>query len=122
MEDDNVKQLKVKFKKPPGEGERPFLEIVNQYSSKDDCDHRAYYVEGRGFVNVTYKIREGETEIECGRCETRLDPMFVLRILAREETHWQQARERYIDEMKRLRERSRTKCENCGHMTRISRR
>jgi hypothetical protein len=48
--------------------------------------------------------------------------MFVLKILATEETQWSRARERYMDEMQRLRERSRTKCWHCGKMTEISRR
>jgi hypothetical protein len=120
-DDDNIKKLPVKFKKPPGD-EPPFLSIVNRWGDKDGCDHRSYYVEGRGFVNVTYQIREGETEIECGRCHTRVDPMFVLKIMASEETSWSLQRARYIDEMKRLRERSRTKCMKCGYLTEISHR
>ncbi len=47
--------------------------------------------------------------------------MFVLRRLASEETSWKRHREVYIDEMKRLKERSRTKCYHCGKMTEISR-
>lgn len=118
-DDDKVSRLPVRFKAPP-EGEPPFLKVVDRWGG-DGCDHRSYYVEGRGFVPVTYYLREGETEVECGCCHTRIDPMFVLRIMATEETQWSRARERYIDEMRRLHERSRTKCEHCGAMTRISR-
>lgn len=121
-DDDTIKKLPVKFKKPPSEGDPPFLTIVHRWGDKDSCDHRSYYVEGRGFVNVTYQIREGETEVECSRCHTRVDPMFVLKIMATEETTWSLQRARYIDEMKRLRERSRTKCMKCGYLTEISRR
>jgi hypothetical protein len=121
-DDDNVKRLPVTFKKPPAEDDPPFLTIVSKWGDKGGCDHRSYYVEGRGFVPVTYQIREGETEVECSRCQTRVDPMFVLRIMATEETLWSRQRQRYMDEMKRLRERSRTKCMRCGYMTEISRR
>lgn len=121
MSDDNVSRIPVRFKDPP-EGEPPFLKVVDRWGDRDGCDHRSYYVEGRGFVPVTYYLREGETEVECGRCHTRLDPMFVLRIMASEETQWSRSRANYIEEMQRLRERSRTKCWHCGKMTEISRR
>jgi hypothetical protein len=123
-DDDNVTRLKTKFKKQ--DGDHPFLKVVHYDGER--CNHRyrwdgdAMSSNGSRMVNATYLIREGETEIECGLCNTRLDPMFVLRIMASEENSWSNARARYIDEMKRLRERSRTKCMNCGKMTEISRR
>lgn len=46
--------------------------------------------------------------------------MFVLKMLMQAESRWNQTRESYQEEMKRLRERSRTKCQHCGQMTRIS--
>lgn len=118
MSDDNVKPIPVKFKAP--EIEPPMLTVVSRWGEKDACDHRDYFVDGQ-MRPVTYMIREGETEIECGRCHTRIDPMFVLRRLANEETQWKRHREIYIDEMKRLKERRRTKCGHCGKMTEISR-
>lgn len=121
-EDDKVKPIPVKFKAPPGE-EPPFLKIAD---NDRRCNHRYHWVGAGGLtgrmVNATYLVREGETEIECGICGTRLDPMFVLRIMAREENTWSNHRARYLDEMKRLKERSRTKCWHCGKMTEISRR
>ena len=72
-------------------------------------------------VNVTYAIRKGETEVECSNCATKLDPMWVLTQIAHKESHWNRSRERYQEEMQRLNERSRTKCQNCGHITKISR-
>lgn len=121
-DDDNVKPLPVKFKAPPTD-EPPFLKIVH-YGGP--CNHRYFWRDKGGLnsqmVNVTYLIREGETEVECSNCNTKLDPMWVLRLMATEENHWQRQRERYIDEMKRLRERSRTKCMKCGYLTEISRR
>jgi hypothetical protein len=121
MSDDNVSRIPVRFKTPP-EGEPPFLKVVDRWGDRDGCDHRSYYVEGRGYVPVTYYLRDGETEIECGRCHTRLDPMFVLRVMASEETSWSRSRKNYIEEMQRLRDRRRTKCQHCGKMTEISRR
>lgn len=119
MSDDNVEPIPVKFKTQ--EPDPPMLTVVSMWSSPEGaCDHRSYYVDGK-MKPVTYMLREGETEIECGHCHLRLDPMFVLRLLAHEETQWKRHREIYIDEMKRLKERRRTKCFHCGKMTEISR-
>lgn len=122
MSDDNkIKPLPVKFKAPPSDDE-PMLKIV-QFGG---CNHKWTFQDNGGLsgqmVNASYLIREGETEVECSLCNTKLDPMFVLRILAHEETKWHLGRTSYQAEMKRLRERERTKCDNCGKMTRISRR
>jgi hypothetical protein len=118
-DDDNIKKLPVRFKQPP-QADPPFLSVVTSWGDKK-CDHRSFYADGH-MRPVTYKIREGETEVECGNCGTRVDPMFVLRILANEENSWSRSRQGYIEEMKRLKERSRTKCVYCGKMTEISRR
>jgi hypothetical protein len=115
-DDDKIKPIPVKFKQPPG-ADPPFLVLVHHGGK---CNHRYQHVDGR-IITATYALREGETEIECGLCHTRLDPMFVLRIMAHEENSWSRARLNYIDEMKRLKERSRTKCCYCGKMTEISR-
>lgn len=121
MSDDNVKTLPVKFKAPPAV-DSPMLKVIEGYGS-DGCNHRYRWDDGLGrMVDATYYLREGETEVECGFCHTRLDPMFVLRLLAREETQWLRTRRAYIDEMKRLNERRRTRCNHCGRMTRISER
>ena len=113
----NVTPIPIKFKAPPCD-DAPMLKVV---SWDGKCNHR-YAMRDDRMVHASYQIREGETEVECSLCHTRLDPMFVLRILASEETQWHRARQRYIDEMKRLSERSRTKCWHCGQMTEISRR
>lgn len=116
MTDDNVTKLPIKFRKHPGDDE-PMLKVVHSFANS--CNHRSTYIDGKHH-HATYLIREGETEVECSLCGTRLDPMWVLRILATEETVWTKYRERYQEEMKRLNERSRTKCQHCGEMTRIS--
>lgn len=124
-DDDKVKPIGVRFKERPTEGD-PMLRIVEARYGSGACDHRHYFdgnplLGGARLREAQYLIREGETEVECGQCGTRLDPMFVLKILARQETQYDRSRERYQAEMKRLSERSRTKCQHCGKMTRISR-
>jgi hypothetical protein len=117
---DNVKKLNVRFKEPP-KPEEPMLREV----SFGGCNHQWFFTEnGDGSLSgtmhqVQYLIRQGETEVECGHCHARLDPMFVLKLLAREENKWNEARKRYLDEMKRLDAKSRTKCQHCERMTRI---
>lgn len=123
-DDEKIARLNIKFKSPPDDSE-PMLKVVG---GQEGCNHRYYYTSDGGAVlggtmrDVQYLIREGETEVECGHCHTKLDPMFVLKILAHEENKWGNSRSRYQDEMKRLGERRRTQCDHCGKMTRISRR
>jgi hypothetical protein len=113
---DKITKLPVRFKPAPGEEGRT-LKVVDTLFKRDECSH----IQGFG-TSITYLIREGETEVECSNCGTRLDPMFVLTQMAHAETDWLRTRQLHIEEMKRLSERKRTKCECCGKMTRISRR
>ncbi|SDV49254.1 hypothetical protein SAMN05216551_107187 [Chitinasiproducens palmae] len=69
-----------------------------------------------------FTVDESLEQVTCRTCGERLNPMWVLSQLCNSETRWRQSREQYQDEMKRLKERSRTKCEHCGKMTRISNR
>lgn len=116
---DNVTKLNVRFKNRDHDG--PMLKVVSTIGT-DKCNHRDYIVPGTYAIrNVQYLIRDGETEVECGNCGTRLDPMFVLRALAGNESRWMETAKKYQEEMQRLNERSRTKCRHCGKMTKISR-
>lgn len=68
-----------------------------------------------------------EVDVRAGKCTCRkcggeVSAMFVLEELMRDESRWMRHRQEFIDRMQRLRERSRTKCEHCGAMTRISER
>ncbi|MBO4120269.1 hypothetical protein J5T34_05885 [Cupriavidus gilardii] len=94
-----------KKKVPADEG--PYLREVHY---RPGCQHRA------GFT-----IDEKLDAVECTACGERLNPMWVLQQLARAETRWHNHAAQYQDEMKRLAERSRTKCEHCGQLTRIRR-
>ena len=117
MTDDtsNVTTLGVEWKSPPGDTES-MLQIVNG----GGCNH-IHQINGGKIVSATYRIRQGETEVECGLCGARVDPMFVLMQVAQKESRWQYSRKMYAQEMERLADRRATKCTHCGRMTRISR-
>lgn len=119
-----VTPIPVAFKRPPGD-DAPILHVVGRFDSRDGCNHMHYHgqtADGRYTIRqVQYRFREGETDVECGQCSTRLDPMWVLQQLAARESEYNRRRAVAQDEMERLSGRSRTRCEKCGHMTRISR-
>lgn len=118
MSDDKITRLSVSFKPKPGDDE-PFLKVVS-YRDDKKCNHKDVW-EGGKYREVNYSIREGETEVECNNCGTRLDPMFVLILLANRENGYRNTQHRYAEEMNRLANRSRTTCQHCGKMTKISR-
>ncbi|MES2729992.1 MAG: hypothetical protein V4621_07880 [Pseudomonadota bacterium] len=96
--------LPVKFRTDDTER---VLTVVSPYGG---CRHERFTIDSR------------LTQVECRDCKAVLDPMFALTALAKQETRYHELHARYQDEMARLRERSRTKCEHCGEMTRISHR
>lgn len=85
------------------------VELVH-FDPQAPCSHK----------RVTYRLREGEAEVECGGCGMRLDPMFVLRMLALEDSLWSERRAASIKEAKERETRRRTLCQHCGQMTRIN--
>jgi hypothetical protein len=97
----SVTPLPVKFKEPIDE-ER-YLTVA--YTR---CHHGPYEVD-RTLMEVT-----------CKKCKEKVNPMEVLLDLAHHETRWHDLQKRYQEEMKRLAERSSTKCQHCDKMTRIS--
>jgi hypothetical protein len=113
---DDVTKLPVKFKAPPT-GER-VLEVVGG-SYGDGCNH-VFAIAGGQIKNVTYIVDPAAAEVECSNCKAKLNPMWVLARLAHKETDYHALAARYQQEMRRLSERTRTKCQNCGYMTRIS--
>jgi hypothetical protein len=58
--------------------------------------------------------------VECRDCKEKLNPMFVLNALAQKEHRYHELHARYHDELARLAARSRTTCQHCGKITRIS--
>ncbi len=69
----------------------------------------------------SYEVDVDAGECVCLACGDKVSPIFVLERLMKAESRFMRARESYQSEMKRLKERSKTKCDHCGHMTRISR-
>jgi hypothetical protein len=104
-EADNVVELNAPFKRR--EQARQFERVP-----LGKCLHYA--------GQVTYQIDEKLADVTCGGCGEKLNPMFVLAQLMNRESRYAQFRAEYQEEMKRLNERSRTKCQHCGEMTRIS--
>lgn len=69
-----------------------------------------------------FEVDANAAKCRCKKCGAEVSAMFVLERLMLDESRWNQTREAYQDEMKRLKERSRTKCDHCGKMTRVSNR
>lgn len=72
--------------------------------------------------NTSFEIDKVAGKCTCLGCGEEVSPMFVLERLMHLESQWMRTREAHQQEMLRLKERSRTKCEHCGEMTRISHR
>lgn len=107
-EDFNVKRLPIRFKKA-GPEDRTLL--VPYEVGKSKCQHYP----GRFIIDVSL------SEVMCGECNEKLNPMWVLGQLAGRDRNFAEAHDRYAEETKRLAERSRTKCEHCKKLTRIRR-
>lgn len=99
----NIAQLPVAYKKPL-EGER-FLAPV----PVGKCSHWG-----------PFEIDTKGGQCKCLKCGEAVAPMYVLERLMHTESQWMRTRAEYQDEMKRLAERSKTKCRKCGQMTEIS--
>lgn len=72
--------------------------------------------------DAQFEVDENSGDCKCLQCGERVTAIFVLTRLMQTESRWMRTRQAYQDEMKRLQERSRTKCEHCHKMTRISHR
>lgn len=108
-----VERLPVKFKTPtPTErvAVRPF-EVMR----REACMHSP-------LMGCSYIVDPKLAEVECGKCGEKLNPMWVLAEIASHDRRLHESQARYQDEQRRLAERSRTKCQHCHQMTRISRR
>lgn len=101
---ENIVQFTGKQREPVGE--RFLVEVP--YSK---CSH----------WQGPFEVDEKGGKCKCLRCGDEVTPIFVLTELMKQESRWMRTREAYLGEVKRLDERSRTKCQHCGEMTRISR-
>lgn len=104
----NVTKLPVQFKNQ-GPEERTLLRPW-EVGKTGTCQHPKFVVDDK------------KLEVECGVCAEKLNPMWVLAHLAAHDARIHAASKRYAEEMKRLSDRSKTKCHHCGKMTWISRR
>jgi len=105
MKDDNITKIGIGFKKPVNE--EKMLTLIPSYHK--ECREHAYIIDAEA------------SKVTCSKCEKTFNPMSVLVDLARKESQWMMNGKRYTEEMKRLDERSRTKCKKCGEITKISR-
>jgi hypothetical protein len=71
-------------------------------------------------LNASFEVDARAGVCRCGDCGQEVSAMFVLEQLMAEQSKWLRLHARYQDEMARLKERRRTKCEHCGQITRIS--
>ena len=99
----DIKKLPVAFKRPV------------------DTERSLTPVHFTGCSHGLYEVDLKAAEVSCRKCGLKMNPMSVLWDLAVEESHYAQARVAYQQEMARLAERSKTKCQHCGKLTRISR-
>lgn len=72
--------------------------------------------------HASFEVDKVGGKCKCLSCGAEVSPMFVLEQLMHAESHWRQSRAQYQDEMKRLAERTSTRCRHCGKMTRVSKR
>lgn len=107
MTDDNVTRFPIRPKRQPKE-ERTLV-VPFEVSRADRCSHPRFIID------------EAMAEVECAVCSERLNPIWVLSQLAREDRRMEKVRKSMAEEHARLDERCRTKCQHCGQMTRISR-
>lgn len=104
MDDDKkVERLPVKHRE---QTKGRVLEMVRP--KYNECQHTRFIIDTK------------LAKVMCRDCSAQLDPMYALSQLANQETKYHDLHERYQDEMGRLKARVKTKCQHCGHMTRIS--
>ncbi|MDH0342126.1 hypothetical protein [Chromobacterium haemolyticum] len=69
--------------------------------------------------HLNVRVNEDLAEVTCRDCEAKLNPIWVLSRMAKEETKWAFRRSEFIKTREALAQRSRCKCQHCGQMTRI---
>jgi hypothetical protein len=100
----DVLQLPVKRREPVTDRMLVPVEVVT-------CRH----------IGGPFEVDVDGAKCKCLKCGAEVGPFFVLEELMHKESRWMRTREAYLDEMQRLGERSRTKCQHCKQITRISR-
>lgn len=101
-DDPNVVKLAVSKRPPLGE---TFLQAVPVHS----CTH----------FRGPFEVDDKANKCKCLACGGEVSPFFVLTQLMAMESTWMRNREAAAAISKRLEERTSTKCQHCGKMTRI---
>jgi hypothetical protein len=109
-DDDTIARLPVRFRERLPD-ERTLMQL-HEVSGPPKCQH----------LFAQYLVDPAAAEVECGRCGEKLNPMWVLDQLAKNDRRMAESQAAAKAMRERLEERSRTKCQHCGGMTRISRR
>jgi hypothetical protein len=78
------------------------------YQRTGECAHKQVLVD------------ECKQELECADCHEKINPIWYLMMMAREEGLWKRRQEKYKEALAKISERKRTTCQHCGKMTRIS--
>ena len=102
---------------PPESAEVHALPVKQRIT---DTGHVLTRVAGMKCFHRRFVIDETAAQVECKDCKEKLSPMWVLMQLAQRENKYHEYHARYQEELARLAERSKTKCQHCGQMTRIS--
>ena len=102
MSDDNIVKFTKKYVAP--QTTERFLTVVHSYK----CIHGNYIVD------------PDKAEVECGKCHERLNPIKVLVELAHKECKYHDYHKRFIEQSKKMDERTRVKCSHCGQFTKVN--
>lgn len=93
--------------KPAEDSMRPVAGPHSNFAREGQCRH----------LNIT--VHEDLLEVVCRDCGEKLNPIWVLTRMAKEETKWSMRRAEFMKARAALAERQRCKCQHCGQMTRI---
>lgn len=83
------------------------LKTVEHWSRFNKCKH------------IQVLVDEQLGHVECEKCGEKLNPIWVLTRLAREETRWAYERKQLEETTEKYNAKSRCKCEHCGKMTKV---
>lgn len=106
LDDNSVSFIELKAKKdaePADDGHSVKLDVARI----KPCRHWSILVDEELF------------EVECKDCQQKLNPIWVLRRFAMEESRMKQRRIALIEERKRWAAQSKTKCRKCGKFTEL---
>ncbi len=98
MADDDIHILHKRTK--PRRDEDLVLHVVRDYS----CRHPHFIVD------------EAKSKVECGLCGEKLNPMWVLQEIARQDSQLAQMRDALSKKVTDLRNKTKYKCGSCGKM------